>query len=255
VVIGLIWIVGLSTAAGLLVLVAQRLSPRERPEAHMEATGFVFAIAGVLYAIVVAFILIAVWDTMTTARTNSYQESSALVDVYSYAHTLPSHEGARIEQLATQYTNTVINREWPVMRKHGTVGLTGWGDLDQLRVAVSATQPAQDADDSAYQRVTDTLDVLYQDRQDRLAAANTGVSSVVWLVLLGGGLLTIAFTYLFNVAGTTTQAILVVGLTAMVVLLLYAVFELEYPYSRGMSVGPQAFQFALTRFVQISAGG
>ncbi len=250
---GLLWVVGLSLVSGAIVLLVQRFAPAERPEAHIEATGFVFAVVGVLYAIVVAFIVIAVWDTMNQARDDAYHEASSLTDVYWYAQTVPEPNRTEIQRLCRDYTTTVIASEWPRMRAHQAVGPTGWSQLDQLRDAVLRTAPQEDWDGSPYQRATDTIGQLYQFRQDRLTAATQGISPVVWLMLIGGGVLTIAFSYLFDVAGTTTQAILVVGLTAMVVLLLFAVYQLEFPYSRGVRIGPDAFQFALSRYGQLGS--
>jgi hypothetical protein len=244
-----------SIVAGAIVLLVQRFAPSERPEAHIEATGFVFAVVGVLYAIVVAFIVIAVWDTMNQAHDTAYEESTALTDVYWYAQGLPQEQRAQIDQLSRQYTMTVIDQEWPRMKAHEQVGPAGWAQLDQLRAAITRSAPAADADGSPYQRVTDRIKDLYQARQARLNTATNGISPVVWFVLIGGGLLTIAFSYLFDVAGTSTQAILVVGLTAMVALLLFAVYELEYPYGRAASIGPDAFRFALSRFGQLTGTG
>ncbi|HET6212926.1 MAG TPA: DUF4239 domain-containing protein [Micromonosporaceae bacterium] len=261
---GIVAVVVASLFAGVLVWVVQQVTPEQKPEAHIEATGFVFAVVGVLYAIVLAFIVIAVWDQMSNARVNTYREATALVDTYWYAQSLPEEDRERVEGLCKEYAELVIRDEWPRMQAHERVKMAGWDALDRLRKAVEGSAPAPVTasaavapaaeglpSDAGYERAVAQIDALYEAREVRVAAAAQGISPVLWFVLVGGGILTVAFAYLFDIGGPVIQAVLAVGLTAMVTLLLFAVYQLEYPFSRGVRIDPEAFQFALARFLQI----
>ena len=53
-----------------LVLV-QRLVPPDRREEQNNVAGFIYAVLGVAYAVLLAFVLIAVWQDYKTAQTNA----------------------------------------------------------------------------------------------------------------------------------------------------------------------------------------
>lgn len=260
--IGVQWIVwgGLLTvlagigAAGL-VLIARRLMPKERREAEVEAIGFVFAVVGVLYAIVLAFVVIDVWAKMTVAENEAYREVRALIEQYRYAETLAEPERSEIQRLSTEYVNHVLVSEWPRMGEHQRPGIEGDGLIDQMRDAVVAAQPEAQGGEPAYEAAIEQGRELAAAREARLATAVSGVPAVLWFVLIGGGLLMISFVYVFDVAGVVTQAILAIGLTVMTVLLLWSVYQMEYPFARQLRIDPSAFEYALARFAQITRGG
>jgi fumarate reductase subunit D len=58
-----------------LVLV-QRLVPPDRREEHNNVAGFIYAVLGVAYAVLLAFVLIAVWQDYNTAQTNLESEAN-----------------------------------------------------------------------------------------------------------------------------------------------------------------------------------
>jgi len=246
-----------AVVAGGLVVIVQRYTDaaRERHDGYVDAIGMVFAVVGVLYAIVLAFVVIAVWDQMGAARQDSFTEATALVDVYAYAESVPEPARSEIQLLTRSYTEQVIRDEWSAMQRHETVPLNGWNTLDRLREALRGTAPTADATDATvdnYEAAVNALTTASEARASRAAAATRGLPLVMWFLLVGGGMLTIAFAYLFDIAGLVPQLILTVGLTVMVVLLLYAVYQLEYPFSRGERIEPDAFRFALARFAQLN---
>ncbi len=251
---GLLLVLGVGVLAGGLALSVDRLLRKERREGDIDAIGFVFAVVGVLYAIVLAFVVIEVWSQWTDAQENANREATALIEEYRYAQTLPEAQRLDIQQLCESYANHVIHNEWPQLRRHETVGAEGYALVDRLRTAVEVSKPADTDTDRAQLAYTNAVaqaTTLAQARDARLAAASTGLPSVLWFVLIGGALVVVAFAYVFDVAGVGVRMILAVGLTVMTVLLLWCIFQLEYPFARQLHIDPSAFQFALARFVQL----
>src|SRR5829696_6386939 len=64
-----------------LVLV-QRLVPPDRREEQNDVAGFIFAVLGVAYAVLLAFVVIVVWQDYKTAQTNVESEAYQLAGVY-----------------------------------------------------------------------------------------------------------------------------------------------------------------------------
>ena len=63
-----------------LVLV-QRLVPPDRREEHNDVAGFIYAVLGVAYAVLLAFMLISVWEDYESAQTNVESEAHELAGV------------------------------------------------------------------------------------------------------------------------------------------------------------------------------
>jgi zinc transporter ZupT len=78
-----------------LVLV-QRLVPPDRREEHNDVAGFIYAVLGVAYAVLLAFVVIVVWQDYKTAQTNVENEANELAGVYFLTSQLPEPERTRV---------------------------------------------------------------------------------------------------------------------------------------------------------------
>jgi hypothetical protein len=83
-------------AVARLVLV-QRLVPPDRREEHNDVAGFIYAVLGVAYAVLLAFVVIAVWQDYETAQTNVEREAHELAGVYFLASQLPEPDRTRLQ--------------------------------------------------------------------------------------------------------------------------------------------------------------
>jgi len=85
-------------AVGGLVLV-QRLVSTERRQQHNDVAGFIYAVLGVAYAVLLGLTLIAVWEEWEAAQVTADDEASEVAEVFWTAHATPTpgapHPGAR----------------------------------------------------------------------------------------------------------------------------------------------------------------
>ncbi|GLZ76072.1 hypothetical protein Afil01_08790 [Actinorhabdospora filicis] len=249
--LGALVVGGAALAAGAIALIQQKFSPPQTREPYNEVAGSVFEIVSVLYAIVLAFVLIAVWEQMSEAQRTTYNESAALVEVYWDAQGLPDAQRVAIQDLCADYANEVINTEWPQMRAHETVDNTGWQIADRIRATWNTWVPDGDEQNALMEDGRDQIRVLYDARSERLATASDGLSGVMWLVMIAGAVLVMGVLFLFGIPGRAAHLAVVTAAASMIALLLFSVYELEYPYSRAIAVGSDAFQLALDRFSHI----
>ncbi|WP_018350108.1 DUF4239 domain-containing protein [Longispora albida] len=247
---GILWVIGAGLLASALLYLLQRYGSAELRAQHNDVTGAVYTNLGVLYAVMLAFIVIAVWDSLGEAERTSYAEANDLVEVYWAGQHAPAPQGPKIKELSRQYAMTVTEAEWPKMARGEATGPEGWAVLDQLRTQVESLKSEDATVQARYDSAVAKVVSLIENRQSRLDAGG-GLTPVVWLVLIGGGMLFIAFAFLFGVPSRIGHQILVVTITMMVVMLLFAVYQLEDPYSRSGAVGPEGMRFALSRFTQI----
>jgi Protein of unknown function (DUF4239) len=81
--------------------------------AHNEVAGFIIAVVGVLYAVMLAFLTVVVWEQFASAEGQARQEATAAEDLWRLAGGLSAHDRDRLTADIRQYTSAIIEDEWP----------------------------------------------------------------------------------------------------------------------------------------------
>lgn len=239
---GLMWVVGAALVAGALAYLVRRIGATEGVVENNEAAGQVFTLVGGLQAVLLAFVLISLFDGTAAAEDGSYREADGLVAA------VWATGSSDVATQARAYAREVITREWPRMREGLPVDDTGWANLEKLRTAVARAPVTDEWTSNQKTEAADQLWQVYQARQDRLnAAGSDGVNPVVWFALLIGAVMAVALPVLFGGPKPATHIFIVSILAATMTLLLYATHQLQNPYGGGAQVSPAAFESALDR--------
>lgn len=246
-VIGAAWVIGIAVLAGACAYFARHFTEREGRAENNESAGQVFTIVGGLSAVLIAFVLIGLFDAVSAAKDTSYQEAESLVAVTWAGDELPAPAGDKIRSLAASYAHEVVNTEWPQMAAHKTVSTAGWTTLTELQTTIAEAKTTSTYQDSRRAEASDQLFTVYQDRQQRLNDASAGVSAVIWFALLIGSLLSLGLPLLFGGPKIRAHIVIVSTMAATLAVLLFAIYQLQNPFAGGASVGPDAFQSALSR--------
>ena len=110
----LIVVVAMVIAVGGLVVV-QRLVSTDQRKQHNDVAGFIYAVLGVAYAVLLGLVLIAVWEKWDAAEAITTDEANELAGIFWFAHALPQPEGRHIQELVRSYAQVVVENEWPLM--------------------------------------------------------------------------------------------------------------------------------------------
>lgn len=245
--IGAAWVVGVAVLAGACAYFTRNFTEKEGRAENNEAAGQVFTIVGGLHAVLIAFVLIGLFDAVGAAQDTSYQEANSLVALTWAGEELPAPAGTRISGLASTYANQVINTEWPEMSAHQPVNGGAWATLSEMQKTISDTKTTSQWQDSRKAEASDQLFSVYQNRQQRLTDASTSVSTVIWFALAIGSVLSLGLPLLFGGPKIRAHIIIVSTMAATLAVLLYAIYQLQNPFAGGASVGPDAFRSALGR--------
>lgn len=246
---GGLWVAGAALAAGVIAYLVRRFGWDEGRPDNNDAAGQVFTIVGGLHAVLVAFVLITLFDSVGTAAQDARTEADSLVAATWAADSLPAATKDRVHQLAAAYARTVAQQEWPRLADGEAIPDTGWTQLDQLRQAVAAAEVDGDWQVGRKTEASNQLWSVYQARTQRLdTAGGGGVGAVVWFALILGSLITaILLPNLFGGTRLAAHIIIVSTLAGTVTLLLFAIYQLQNPFSGGAKVSPEAFTGALDR--------
>ena len=92
--------------------VRRYLPPPERLSEHHEVAGFLVGVVGVLYSVVLGFLVGAVWTNFSTAQQTADLEAGYVGDAFNYAGQLPPSQRRPLQRLIAQYAITVKTEEW-----------------------------------------------------------------------------------------------------------------------------------------------
>jgi cytochrome bd-type quinol oxidase subunit 2 len=251
IVFGVLVVIGVCLVAVAGLALVQRLVPAEKRQQHNDVAGFLYAVVGVVYAVLLALLVIAVWERYQEARETVESEANAVADIAWLAHQLPETERHQLQELARSYAQEVVDEEWPLMEQGSEGGRgtpEGWNLVDDMRATLQGVEPGTEAEAQLYAEGLDQIDRLGDERRMRLVAAEGGLPGVLWAVLVFGGVVVIGFTYLFGLQNTWAHRLMVMSLTAVIALVLFTIGAMEYPFSGGARIDTGAFDLILQRF-------
>ena len=232
-----------------------RLVPAVSRQQHNDVAGFIYAALGVIYAVLLALVVIAVWEEYSAAGDTVEQEANATAEIFWLGSRLPEPEGVHIQELAKSYAEEVVNTEWPLMKSGEQPVLeqeagtqSGWSIIDDIRASLQNLEPKSNAEAQLYAEGLDQIEELNDARRLRLVASEEGVPGVLWSVLIFGGIAAVGFTYLFGLQSTWAHRLMVVTLAAVIGLVLFTVGALGHPFEGGARIGTGAFDLILERF-------
>ena len=225
----------------------QRAVPASRRREHNDVAGFIYAVVGVVYAVLLALVVIAVWEEHEAAKATVGSEANELAEVFWLAHRFPEPQGHQLQELARSYARVVIEEEWSLMER-GSSSPRAWALLDEMRLSVQDLGVRTPADQVLFEQGLDRVQGLADARRVRLVEAEEGIPAVLWAVLGFGGIVTVGFTYLFGLENTWSHRLMVAAVAGLIALVLFTIGNLEYPFSGGTRIGPEAFELVRDRF-------
>jgi hypothetical protein len=222
-------------------------------KAHNDLAGFTIAVIGVLYAVLLAFIAIATWESFSRASDIVENESDFAGGIYLDTQGLPPAKGQPIRDAIARYVTVVINDEWPVQRE-GKTPDQGWKPLRDLNTAIATIQPQNLGEAVIQAELLKTWNNLYETRSSRLSAVQGHVPGVVWWIIFFGAAITTGFTYLFGYQNFAMHLTMTGTLAATLALVVVLIVALDWPFRGEISVSPDPFIMTQMSWAEIPLG-
>lgn len=217
-----------------------------------DIVGFFLGAVSVFYGISLGLIAIASWERYNEVDSRVSEEAATVGALRSDVRSLP--DSTALRAYMDSYLEFVIHCAWPAQAE-GTLSnqvipvshadttlrldsafirpfrqmLNGFTTTDLGQANVQA---------EAMRRFNDLLRL----RRLRLASVSQGMSSIVWWVVLLGGVLNIAITWLFVITPRRMHTMLNALIAAMIGLLIFLVAALDQPFRGSLRVRPEAFE-------------
>jgi uncharacterized membrane protein YraQ (UPF0718 family) len=233
-------------AVGGLILVQRTVSIATRRQ-HNDVAGFIYAVLGVVYAVLLGLMVVAVWEEWNEAAQTADDEASSLAEVFWLANRMPESRGHHIQELARSYARVVVEEEWPLMEEEMS-SPKAWDLLDDLRTNLQNLDPTTPEEQVVYEQGFERMRDLADARRDRLLESRQGLPAILWVVLVTGGIVVVSFTYLFGLDSTAIHLLMVASLALVISLVLFTVAALNFPFKGDVTIHPEAMQQVLDQF-------
>jgi hypothetical protein len=248
---GILFIVVLPGLAIGVQLAIRRQWPVLAEGEHNDVAGFIIAVVGVIYAVLLAFVVIVSWENFSQAESTVGQEASALRSIYRESQAFPPDVRARIHADVLEYASAAIEEEWPAMAA-GQPGSPKVNEvLDEMSQSLAqlpATTPVQQEYIGAE---ADRFNQLVGFRSQRLDYVESGVPGVLWIALSVGAIVTIGFAMIFGLRSTALHLIMTGSLSAVIGVLLFVSIAIDHPFSGGVSVRPTPLERVISDFQNV----
>lgn len=228
-----------AATAGLFIV--HPVIPHRMRSVHNDVSGFILATVGVVYAVLLAFIAVAVWQDFDQADRLVQTEANLVGDLYRDTAALPDPTAQALRHYLFVYAETVVQDEWPALSAGRVEEAAGWQLLDRFHLDLVQLHAPDPGTVSLQAGMVNLLNELYDARRGRFHAATTDLPSILWWNLLAGAVLLMLFAYLFGVPNIVMHAAMVGLLGATIGLVLALIVLLSHPFRGENHVSVEPF--------------
>jgi hypothetical protein len=235
-----------TVAAMCAQLLIRRWVGVERLAKNNEIAGFKFATVGVIYAVLLAFSVIVVWEKFSDAETAVAEEAGATAAIFHYAGGREP-EALAVRAALANYLKAAIEDDWPAMAREEESPATEHA-LDSMYAAAIALNRSGSRGTADMAEVFRQVDNVTASRRVRLHLAAGLVPNVIWIALFMGSLLTVGFTLFFGSENLLAQVSMTGVPSVLVTMGLVVIISIDHPFTGPVFIHPDPLASVLTEF-------
>jgi hypothetical protein len=230
------------TLVGLFIF--HRLVNWNTREEDTSMIGLSYALCGGIYAVVLAFVAVGVYEAMDKSTGIASEEANSLGGLAFDSAGLPAELAVRVRADVDKYIDIVTQKEWPSQQAYHMEERNyeeGWAQVRRISLDLATYEPATPGQATVKAEMVHVINDLFSARRARLLAANAHLPDAVWQMLIFGLLLVAVYVYLFGPHNFKVH----MAVTAMTMLSIGLVFTLiialDYPFRGELSVDDDAY--------------
>ncbi len=225
--------------AGGVYLLVTKLALTEWARAFKAVSPGMLPPLGILFALLVGFIAVEVWNNFDKAKAAIASEASALRAVVLLAGTFPQEQKTRIYALINRHIEVAVNQEWPEMaHQRATLSPLPTALIGALHDAL-AIKPADDSERAARPEMVRALHTALDARRQRIVISEFAVGAVKWVGILLQGLCTLVAIAMVHSDNRRACAMTLMLFATGIALSVLLIAAYSRPFMGENSVGPE----------------
>jgi hypothetical protein len=210
-------------------------------QSHNDVIASIFTIAGTIFGIMIAFVVVILWQEYNKSMDNALKEGTEAIELYRDLSLYPNQEQAAsaIKSLV-QFAKLVIEDEYPAMAKMRMSQATEQV-LTNLRNDIYNISPQKPRDQILYTKILNDFETLSKLRENRLLDMESNLPHIVWVVLIVSALISIIFSVLLGAKRLWLHILLTSMLAIILANAFYLIIELDYPFMGDLCAKPTSY--------------
>jgi hypothetical protein len=210
-------------------------------ERHNLVNGSIISISGTIFGVLVAFVVISLWQDYQKAVSNASREGTEALALYRDLNLFP--DAGRIlpaKEALNVYIKKVIEDEYPAMAMLQQSPATQQA-MDDIWNQTQKIRPADAYEQTLLREILTDLNSLAKLRQERLEELESSLPTSLWIVLFTAALITMMFSVLFGAERFWLHCLLTGMLAVLMATIFFVIINLDYPFMGEISVKPTCY--------------
>ena len=201
-----------------------------------QSANILFYLISTLYTVVLAFIVVTVWQDYEKQQKNTGLEACTLGNLYRDSRGFDSKTENEIQRLIVHYTTELVEDGWPAMRENRE-SRRAWTAFNALYGKVIRLAPDTKAEEQVFSRMLHQMNDLATFRRLRILRNQTPVvpNILTWSIFLAS-VVTVFFTFLLKVQSRRIDRLMISLLGFMLGIVFSLIFLLNFPYKSSIRV-------------------
>ena len=252
-VVAAIVFVGGSIAYAIIgVLVGRKIVHRHIREGHNDVLVPLFLTAGVMYAVLLAFMVVAEWESYDAASSNAAEEAAILVPLYRLTPAMAPEPGGKMRETIRKYAEDVAEG-WDGFA-HGERNRKAGSDAQNMVTIFATMDPANKSREMIDAQFLENYTQMVFHRNKRYAQAAESLPWIMWVGAIGGGLITVGMTFVLYMERRTPHIAMASLMSGMFGLLLFIMALLSRPFLGPLAIQPHPFEATISVFNDVDHG-
>jgi len=206
---------------------------------HNEAVGFVFAVLGGFYGLLMGFVVFLVWSAADGAQSNASREGSLAKALYRDIRYFPDSVQVKpLRDSYIKYAHHVVEQEYPLLEQMKPLTAASRTDFDD----VFRQMEKLDAHEPKIEQMFNNLNELATYRSLRQLDASSEIPIEIWIPLLLGALIIMLFTTMIDVESLRLHLFVSGLLGAFIGLVIYIVVMIDHPFTGKIRIEPTDYE-------------
>jgi hypothetical protein len=209
---------------------------------HNEVVGYIFAILGGFYGLLLGFVVFFVWDTMNQAQNNANQEGSLARGLYRDIKYFPdSNKMKPLMHYYMEYVHAVVEIEYPTMEKLKPLTSNDRKYFNNVFREIERL----DTEDARVGQMFKHLNDLATFRGLRQLDAESEIPPEIWVPLLFGGFIILLIAALVKVESIVLHVAINAMLGSFIGIVIYLIVMIDHPFTGELRIEPTQYKLII----------
>jgi hypothetical protein len=206
-----------------------RYKPQEK---NKDILANFFAASCLLYSLLLAFVIIAVWEDYEEVNSIISEETEKLHDINAQAAELPALYAQKIDGGIKLYAQQELDK----MQGHENINIK----KSLLVLRSNLYKLDSSAENKMIEVINDDIKDIINLRHKRNSHINSHIPHLVWVILIAGSIIVLIFSYMFLAGVSSGEYVYLALFIGMISMCLFLVYALDHPFygTSGVSLEP-----------------